>query len=91
MIPYKDALLNHLNRLAKATSSEQFEKRLNDLEKSDVWSDSYGKVFRTWFESTWLAVKEVRTLFIYLFIIATVQPLSSCGEKTLVDAGHVIC
>ena len=60
MIPYKDALLNHLFRLAKATSSEQFEKRLNDLKKTDLWNDGYGKIFRTWFESTWLAVKEVR-------------------------------
>jgi hypothetical protein len=59
MTPYKDAMLCHLHRLAKATTSQQFEKRLSDLKRSDVWTDSYGKVFKTWFENTWLAVKEV--------------------------------
>ena len=62
MIPYKDALLNHMSRLAKASSSENFEKRLKDLKKSDLWNDGYGKTFRTWFESTWLSVKEVCTV-----------------------------
>ncbi len=71
MVPYKDALLSHLYRLAKATSSEQFEKRLNDLERSDLWSDSYGKMFRSWFENTWLAVKEVKTQFRFKYFLYT--------------------
>ena len=64
MTPYKDAMLCHLQRLAKATSTEQFDKRLDDLKRSDVWTDSYGKTFRTWFENSWLAVKEVKTFFL---------------------------
>ncbi|XP_028410162.1 uncharacterized protein LOC114532775 [Dendronephthya gigantea] len=58
MIPYKEALIHHLHRLAKAATLEQFEKRFCDLERRDVWNDSYGKMFRTWFENAWLAVKE---------------------------------
>ena len=60
MIPYKDALLHHLRRLANANSKEQFEKGIKALERSDLWNDTYGKVFRAWIENTWLTVKEVK-------------------------------
>ena len=73
MIPYKDALLNHMHRLAKATSAEQFEKRLKCMERSDIWNDSYGKTFRAWFENTWLTVKEVSTLK-YSLLLFDLQP-----------------
>lgn len=59
MTPYKEAILNHLRLLAKAGSTEQYEKALKGLERSDLWNDNYGKMFRVWFENTWLRVKKV--------------------------------
>ena len=60
MTAYKEAIVSHLRILANATTQEAFDKGLQNLESSEVWNDAFGKMFRCWFENTWLNVKQVR-------------------------------
>ena len=71
--PYKEGILVYLWRIAKAESTDEFDKTVEALKESHIWGANYSKKFRSWFKNTWFSAKKVIVMNVFFIIVKNMQ------------------
>ena len=59
MRDHKDETLAMMRSIAVATTSTEYESRVQYLKESALWKNEKSKAFRNWIDKTWLPVNKV--------------------------------